>query len=460
MTTQQLELEVSDDGGRVLSIQSHVVQGYVGNKSAVFPLQLLGMDVDPINSVQFSNHTGYAKFTGRRLTGDELHELLDGMEINNLLKDAHTHLLTGYIGSISLLDAIVRVYERIRAAQTHPERLVYVCDPVMGDLGKLYVPLELVDLYRSKVLPICDVLTPNQYECELLAEMELRTVNDAMLACKKLHTLGPKVVVISSFQEASEGETPKELVVIGSKVIAGGVKEHPSRCEQYEVRFPWIDSYYTGTGDLFAALLLAWLYRFPGDFKHALENVISTIQDVLRITLKLGGKDCDLKLIQSRHVIANPTVRFFAKPLSVPVLFVLVDLDILLGTTSNGKVVDVPADASIQRRELLSALVPLVGAENVNIVTNYTVPSTQALLDQFAKDDMGFKVISSADVGAKALPADTRIETRNCETLVVSSSATLTDLASRALYQVAPSTVSDQAVLTYIKEHNAQCLLP
>ncbi|ETL47262.1 pyridoxal kinase [Phytophthora nicotianae CJ01A1] len=437
------ELEVSDDGGRVLSIQSHVVQGYVGNKSAVFPLQLLGMDVDPINSVQFSNHTGYAKFTGRRLTGDELHELLDGMEINDLLKDAHTHLLTGYIGSISLLDAIVRVYERIRAAQTHPERLVYVCDPVMGDLGKLYVPLELVDMYRSKVLPICDVLTPNQYECELLAEMELRTVKDAMHACKKLHTLGPKVVVISSFQEASEDETPKELVVIGSKVITGG------RCEQYEVRFPWIDSYYTGTGDLFAALLLAWLYRFPDDFKRALENVISTIQDVLRITLKLGGKDCDLKLIQSRHVIANPTVRFFAKPLSVPILFVLVDLDTLLGTTSNDEVVDVPADASIQRRELLSALASLVGAENVSIVTNYTVSSTQALLS-------AFKVISSMEVGANA---DHRIETRNCETLVVSSSASLTALASRTLYQVAPSTASDEAVLAYIKEHNAQCLL-
>ncbi|ETP51816.1 pyridoxal kinase [Phytophthora nicotianae P10297] len=437
------ELEMSDDGGRVLSIQSHVVQGYVGNKSAVFPLQLLGMDVDPINSVQFSNHTGYAKFTGRRLTGDELHELLDGMEINDLLKDAHTHLLTGYIGSISLLDAIVRVYERIRAAQTRPERLVYVCDPVMGDLGKLYVPLELVDMYRSKVLPICDVLTPNQYECELLAEMELRTVKDAMHACKKLHTLGPKVVVISSFQEASEDETPKGLVVIGSKVITGG------RCEQYEVRFPWIDSYYTGTGDLFAALLLAWLYRFPDDFKRALENVISTIQDVLRITLKLGGKDCDLKLIQSRHVIANPTVRFFAKPLSVPILFVLVDLDTLLGTTSNDEVVDVPADASIQRRELLSALASLVGAENASIVTNYTVPSTQALLS-------AFKVISSMEVGANA---DHRIETRNCETLVVSSSASLTALASRTLYQVAPSTASDEAVLAYIKEHNAQCLL-
>ncbi|EGZ26546.1 hypothetical protein PHYSODRAFT_292869 [Phytophthora sojae] len=415
------ELEVGDDGGRVLSIQSHVVQGYVGNKSAVFPLQLLGMDVDPINSVQFSNHTGYAKFTGRRLTGDELHELLDGMEINDLLRDAHTHLLTGYIGSISLLDAIVRVYERLRAAQTHPERLVYVCDPVMGDLGKLYVPMELVDLYRSKVLPICDVLTPNQYECELLAEMELRTVKDAMRACKKLHTLGPKVVVISSFQEASEGETPKELVVIGSKVIAG-IEGGEPRCEQYEVRFPWIDSYYTGTGDLFAALLLAWLYRFPNDFKRALENVISTIQDVLRITLKLGGKDCDLKLIQSRHVITNPTVRYVAKPLSVPVLSVLVDLNILLGTTSDGNAGDVPADAAIKRRDLLDALATLVGAGN-------------------------------------ALPADGRIETRNCETLLVSESATLVDLASRALYQVVPSAASDEAVTSYIKEHNAQCLL-
>ncbi|KAE9153373.1 hypothetical protein PF006_g2496 [Phytophthora fragariae] len=454
----QHELAVSDDGGRVLSIQSHVVQGYVGNKSAVFPLQLLGLDVDPINSVQFSNHTGYAKFTGRRLTGDELHELLDGMETNDLLRDAHTHLLTGYIGSISLLDAIVRVFERLRAAQTHPERLVYVCDPVMGDLGQLYVPMELVDLYRSKVLPICDVLTPNQYECELLAEMELRTVKDAMRACKKLHTLGPKVVVISSFQEASEGETPKELVVIGSKVVAGSVDGGEPRCEQYEVRFPWIDSYYTGTGDLFAALLLAWLYRFPNDFKRALENVISTIQDVLRITLKLGGKDCDLKLIQSRHVITNPTVRYFAKPLSVPVLSVLVDLDVLLGTSGNGKDMDVPEDAAIKRRDLLDALVTLVGAENIRIVTNYSAPSTQALLEQAAKDGEEFNVVSSADF-AKALPADGRIQTRNCETLVVSESASFVDLASRALYQVVPSAASDDAVTSYIKELNTQCLL-
>ena len=144
--------EQTERGGRVLSIQSHVVQGYVGNKSAVLPLQLLGMDVDPINSVQFSNHTGYERVTGRHLTGEELHDLLDGMAANNLLQDAHTHLLTGYVGSVSLLLAIVRVYERLQAAQTDAERLVYVCDPVLGDRGRLYVPIEMGTFYLWSVV--------------------------------------------------------------------------------------------------------------------------------------------------------------------------------------------------------------------------------------------------------------------------------------------------------------------
>lgn len=180
-----------------------------------------------------------------------------------------------------------------------------------------------MDVYRTQVVPIADVLTPNQFECELLTEMKLKTVADALAACKKLHAQGPRVVVISSFEEAgAEHEAtksgkpgkPRELLVIGSRVINS--KEGVQTYEQYEVRFPWIDSYYTGTGDLFAALLLAWLHRFPNDFKRVLESVISTIQDVLRITLKLGGKNCDLKLIQSRNVIANPVIRIHAKALN------------------------------------------------------------------------------------------------------------------------------------------------
>lgn len=176
-----------------------------------------------------------------------------------------------------------------------------------------------MDVYRSQVVPIADVLTPNQFECEMLTEMKLATVSDALAACKKLHAQGPRVVVISSFEEegaeeeAAKSGNPRELLVIGSKASGDSKDGEPQTYEQYEIRFPWIDSYYTGTGDLFAALLLAWLHRYPNDFKRVLENVISTIQDVLRVTLKLGGKNCDLKLIQSRRVIANPVIRIHAK---------------------------------------------------------------------------------------------------------------------------------------------------
>ena len=116
--------------GRVLSIQSSVCHGYVGNKSAVFPLQLLGFDVDPINSVQFSNHTGYeGGFEGQVLGGQELEALVDGLDANGLMPE-YSHLLTGYIGSPSFLRAVLRVLARLRARRPG---LRYVCDPVMGD---------------------------------------------------------------------------------------------------------------------------------------------------------------------------------------------------------------------------------------------------------------------------------------------------------------------------------------
>ena len=99
---------------RVLSIQSHVVHGYVGNKAAVFPLQLLGFDVDVINSVQFSNHTGYdQKWEGDVLNGGQLDSLLDGLERNDLLKNTQ-HLLTGYIGSESFLRSVIRVLNTLK----------------------------------------------------------------------------------------------------------------------------------------------------------------------------------------------------------------------------------------------------------------------------------------------------------------------------------------------------------
>lgn len=180
---------------RVLSIQSHVVRGVVGNKSAVFPLQLLGLNVDAVNSVQFSNHTGYAGgFRGEVLQGDQLWALLEGLEANNLLR-GYSHVLTGYIGSESMLLMVVRVLEKLRE---HNPSLTYVCDPVMGDNGNMYVPQELVKVYRETVVGFASVLTPNQFEAELLTGQAIHSREDAIKACDILHQNGPHTVILTS----------------------------------------------------------------------------------------------------------------------------------------------------------------------------------------------------------------------------------------------------------------------
>jgi pyridoxine kinase len=184
-----LSVALPSDTGRVLSIQSHTVQGYVGNKSAVFPLQLLGFDVDPINSVQFSNHTGYPTFRGQVLNGSQLWDLIEGLAENDLLH--YTHLLTGYIGSVSFLTTVLQVVDKLRSV--NPD-LVYVCDPVLGDEGKLYVPQDLISVYQQKVVPVATMLTPNQFEVELLTGLRITCEEDGLKACNALHSAGPRKV--------------------------------------------------------------------------------------------------------------------------------------------------------------------------------------------------------------------------------------------------------------------------
>merc|ERR1712212_1028940 len=182
------------DSPRVLSIQSHVVSGYVGNKSAVFPLQVLGFEVDYINSVQFSNHTGYSYFKGQILDAEQLGQLFDGLVLNGLHKK-YTHLLTGYIGSTSFLEKVAEVVKVLKEANPY---LLYVCDPVMGDNGKLYVTPDLLPIYQSTILPLADIVTPNQFEAELLTGMKITNMESALQAMDSFHKKGVQTVVISS----------------------------------------------------------------------------------------------------------------------------------------------------------------------------------------------------------------------------------------------------------------------
>ncbi|CAN1351572.1 Pyridoxal kinase, partial [Linum perenne] len=284
---------------------SFVLQGYVGNKSAVFPLQLLGYDVDPINSVQFSNHTGYPSFKGQVLNGQQLWELIEGLQANNLL--FYTHLLTGYIGSVSFLNTVLEVVNKLR---TINPKLIYVCDPVMGDEGKLYVPPDLVAVYREKVVPVASMLTPNQFEAEQLTGSRIVSEDDGREACNKLHAAGPSKVVLTSIN------IDGGLLLIGSDQ-----KEKGQPPQQFKIAIPKIPAYFTGTGDLMTALLLGWSNKYPDNLDKAAELAVSSLQALLQRTVadyRKAGYDpaassLEIRLIQSQDDIRNPDIRFKAQ---------------------------------------------------------------------------------------------------------------------------------------------------
>jgi pyridoxine kinase len=301
-------------GGRVLSIQSHTVHGYVGNKSAVFPLQLLGFDVDPVNSVQFSNHTGYGEFAGQVLGGSELDTLIDGLG-NIGAYPLYTHMLTGYIGSTTFLKAVLNTISKIR--KVNPD-LIYLCDPVLGDNGKLYVPEDLVRVYREEVLCCATILTPNQFECELLTGIKINCRSDALKACRSLHSKGVAVVLLTSL-DLDKG-TGNSLVLMVSKDTSNGK-------EAFELSVPKLNGYFTGTGDLIASNFLAWYYRYPDNIPLALELAASTVQGVLVNTIEYakehppsslvgkgrGNPPPELRLVQSKRQIEAPKIIARAK---------------------------------------------------------------------------------------------------------------------------------------------------
>ncbi|XP_046391869.1 pyridoxal kinase [Ischnura elegans] len=285
---------------RVLSIQSHVVSGYVGNKSASFPLQVLGFEIDAVNSVQFSNHTGYGYWKGQVLNDTELTDLVEGLQHNKL--DTYSHLLTGYIGSASFLSSVVGVVQRLR--QVNPG-LIYVCDPVLGDNGCMYVPKELLPIYRDRIIPMANIITPNQFEAELLTGEKIKNVEDARRCVNLLHAKGCETVVLSSTDLGSSDH----LLALASSVV--GKKMFAT------IRIPRFPHNFTGTGDLFASLLLAWMSITESDLKVSLEKTIATMQSVLKKTLEYGRSQTpegseiskahlELRLIQSKREIEDP----------------------------------------------------------------------------------------------------------------------------------------------------------
>jgi pyridoxine kinase len=295
---------------RVLSIQSHTVHGYVGQKACTFPLELLGIEVDPVNSVQLSNHKAYEKGAkGQVLQGEELFELIEGLDMNDLL-GSYTHLLTGYIGSVSFLKAVLSTAKKIR--ERNPD-LIYFCDPVLGDHGKFYVPQDLVALYRDEVVSVATVLTPNQFEVEQLTGIQINNESDAWRACDMLHDRGVETVVITSCSLGIENQVSLLCSACSKPKGNHGEKAIKLQKSHYAVDIPLIPGRYSGTGDLMAALLLAWSTRCPEDLAKALELSCSTVYAVIQRThdaVENGENPYrELRLIQSSQDILNPPLQ-------------------------------------------------------------------------------------------------------------------------------------------------------
>ncbi|CAO4360917.1 unnamed protein product [Caenorhabditis nigoni] len=290
------ELERERDR-RVLSIQSHVVHGYAGNKASVFPLQLHGFEVDFINSVQYSNHAGYPTVKGQKLTERELEELYAGLLLNNV--NHYTHILTGYCGNVEFLKKIADIVKDLKKKDPTTK---YVCDPVMGDNGRYYTPKELKPVYLDLIIPLADVLTPNAFELGELTDTQIETEEDCLRAVKILHDKGVKTVVVTS--GVTGAQTDECLRCYAS--VAGG--------DIYRFTFPRLRGQFVGTGDVFASLLVVWLDETNGNVAESVKKVLGSMQKLIQRTSDFAQQQvdqnsramCELRLVQSRKDLVLP----------------------------------------------------------------------------------------------------------------------------------------------------------
>jgi pyridoxine kinase len=239
-----------------------------------------------------------------------LRAILSGLEKNRLLENV-AHLLTGYIGSESFLNAILEVLTILRKYS----KVRFVCDPVLGDKGSFYVTPDLVHVYRDKVIPLADVVTPNQFEVEQLTGVVILTLEDAKRACNILLDMGPSLVFITSL----DFKTNSDIVDIGNPIITilSAQRQKSGQDEYWRIDSPLFNGSFTGTGDLAAALLLGHTANSPDDLKGCMEKVASTMHLVIKRTF-VASASCDsissreLQLIASKKDIEDPPILFQA----------------------------------------------------------------------------------------------------------------------------------------------------
>ncbi len=286
------------DAGRplnILSIQSWVSYGHVGNASAVFPLQRLGAEVWAVNTVQFSNHTGYGAWRGSVFGAELIQELVEGIAERGALPRCDA-VLSGYMGSAEIGEAILAAAGRAKAANT---QAMYCCDPVIGDVGRgIFVRPGIPEFIRDRAAPAADILTPNQFELEWMTGRAVRTLEEAKAAVAALQAKGPRCVLVTSLRTE---ETPADAI----ELLAGEGGEF------WRLRTPLLPVHVNGAGDAIAALFLFHRLRW-GEARVALSAAASSIYGLLRRTAEAGSRE--ILTVAAQEEFVTPSRVFRAEP--------------------------------------------------------------------------------------------------------------------------------------------------
>ena len=280
----------------ILSIQSHVAYGHVGNAAATFPIQRMGHDVWPIHTVQFSNHTGYGAWRGQVFDAGLIGDCVAGIAERGALAQCDG-VLSGYMGSadtgIAILDAVARVREAHAGA-------LYCCDPVIGDVGRgVFVRPGIAEFMRDRALPAADVATPNQFELELLVGQETATAAGLRAGLAALHAKGPRAVLVTS---CLGDTTPADALDL---VASDGARA-------WRIRTPKLALSVNGAGDAIAALFFV-TYLARRSVPEALSHAASAVFGLLSATLDAGTRE--LALVAAQDEFVRPSRVFAPEPL-------------------------------------------------------------------------------------------------------------------------------------------------
>jgi pyridoxine kinase len=275
----------------ILSIQSHVAYGHVGNASAVFPMQRLGCEVWAVHTVQFSNHTGYGDWKGRVFDGPAIEEIVEGVAERGVLPRCDG-VLSGYMGSADIGNAILAAVKRVR--ESNPDAL-YACDPVIGDVGRgVFVRPGIPEFMKEQAVPAADIITPNQFELEYLTGVETQTLQAAKDAVAQIHETGPRAVLVTSLHT---DDTPPDAI----DMLAG----QGSRF--WRVRTPKLSLSVNGAGDAIAALFFVHYLR-SRSAEIAMGEACASVFGLLKRTQEAASRE--ILTVAAQEEFVNPTRRF------------------------------------------------------------------------------------------------------------------------------------------------------